>query len=427
MAQTCRVIGVLDNGLESLSPAVLARLGQGEVVIGAQRLLELCAPALSPAARLRPLEGHTTTAAQWVQEAWAAGQTVVVLASGDPLFHGLGSLLLKRLPPDHVQVEPNLSTPQLALARLGLAGEEVGRLSVHKGDSGDWQPGVSGPEHALAPLARGLARRRTLALLTSPANDPARIARMLLAEGLGEACRMDVCAHLLRADEEIFPDLAPAAVAERSWPDPNVVVIRWPGTPPVHPLLGLPDATYLEADGSGLVTRREVRAAALGQLALTGNTRVWDIGAGSGSLALEAARLCPDGWVWAVEKNSAAFARILENRRRLGVVNLSVTHAKAPAGMEAWPDPNAVFIGGSCGNLAELIRLALHRLPTGGRLVLNFVTLENLAVAMTALNSLGAPWEATQIHAPRTRPIKGMSRLEGAAPVWIVTALKEAP
>ena len=162
---------------------------------------------------------------------------------------------------------------------------------------------------------------------------------------------------------------------------------------------------------------------------LRADSLVWDIGAGSGAVGLEAARLCPQGHVWAIEKNEADHAIAAANWAAFGISNYSLHHGKAPDGLDAWPDPHAIFIGGSGGELPALIELACQRLQAGGRLVMNFVTLENLATASQALQAQaprGIAWDVVQLQAARSRPILDMHRLAAENPVWLVCARKAA-
>jgi precorrin-6B C5,15-methyltransferase / cobalt-precorrin-6B C5,C15-methyltransferase len=291
---------------------------------------------------------------------------------------------------------------------------------------------------------RTVAQHALVASFTSPANSPNRIARALLAAGYGtpgggEDLRLSVVARLCLADEAVFAELTLEEAARCTFPHPNVVVIeRRPferGTgaddalAPIAadaPCFGLDDLDYVQRTPErGLITKLEARAVSLAKLALRTDSRVWDIGAGSGSVGLEASRIAHDGHVWAIEKNTGDAANARANARRLRASNYSLFEGKAPAGLDAWPDPDAVFIGGSGGELAELIALVLQRLKPGGRLVMNFVTLENLATATTALATAGAAWDVTMLSAARSQPILDMHRLAAQNPVWIVTARKE--
>ena len=130
----------------------------------------------------------------------------------------------------------------------------------------------------------------------------------------------------------------------------------------------------------------------------------------------------PQGHVWAIEKNEADFAIAGQNARAFGISNHTLVHGKAPEGLDAWPDPDAIFIGGSGGELADLIALCLRRLRPGGWLVMNFVTLENLATATQTLQALGATWDVLQLQAARSKPILHMHRMAAENPVWIVCA-----
>lgn len=201
-------------------------------------------------------------------------------------------------------------------------------------------------------------------------------------------------------------------------------------------LFGLDDSTFRcrhpraagAAAQGGLMTKFEARAVSLAKLALGRRSIVWDIGAGSGAVGLEAARIASAGFVYAIEKNPADAAIALDNARRLAVGNYALTQGRAPAGIEAWPSPDAVFIGGSGGELATLIELSLARLRAGGKLVINLVTLDNLATATAALERAQetglADWEMLQLQAARSVPILSTRRFAAENPVWILTATR---
>lgn len=425
MNEPCRLIGVLDNGAEGLSAQALRHVREADVVIGGQRTLALFAAQLRPQAQTHDLGTRLAQVPGWIEQARAAGHKTVVLATGDPLCHGIGKYLSDKLGRDTLAVLPNVSTLQLAAARLRLPWQDAAICSVHSKDAGEWTPGA-GPEHGLYALLQALGRHHLIGLFTSPENTPARVARMLQSEGLDAHWRMAVVERILQADERVLPDLSIAQAAQQDFADPNIVLL-WrtaPHRPEVQ--FGLADESYLQRKPEkGLITKREVRAVSLARLQLRADSIVWDIGAGSGAVGLEAARLCPDGHVYAIEKNTEDAAIAGQNRERLHITNYSLTHAKAPQGLETWPDPDAIFIGGSGGELQELVRLCLQRLRPDGWLVMNFVTLENQADALTALKACGAMWDVTQIQAARSQPILHMHRLAAENPVWVVCAQKE--
>jgi precorrin-6Y C5,15-methyltransferase (decarboxylating) len=420
--EKCRVLGVLDDGIKSLSQDALAHLQQAQLVVGAARTLQLFAAHIAPGARQRDLTGAMSQVPEWIRAAQAAGQRVVVLATGDPLCHGIAAYLASRLCIEAIEVLPNVSTLQLACARLGLPWQDMKFSSVHSKDAGDWVAG-SDPSHGLYALLRDIRQHDRLAVLTSPDNTPDRIARMLVAEGLADEYEMAVAERLCQSEERIVSGISIQAATQMPFADPNVVLLWRTRLRAPQVLFGLPDASFEQRHpDKGLITKNEVRAVSLARMQLRADSVVWDIGAGSGSVGLEAARLCRQGHVYAIEKNADDSAIVQRNRAAMGISNHTLVQGKAPQGMEAWADPDAVFIGGSGGELAELIGLCLRRLKAGGQLVMNFVTLENLALATQTLQTLGAAWDVLQLQAARSKPILHMHRMAAENPVWIVCA-----
>lgn len=422
--EKCRIVGVLDDGIASLSHTALAHLQQAQLVIGGQRTLQLFAPQIHPAAEQRDLTGALSQVPEWVRSAQAAGQRVVVLATGDPLCHGIAAYLASRLCIEALEVLPNVSTLQLACARLGLPWQDMKFSSVHSKDAGDWVAG-SGPGHGLYALLRDIRQHDRLAVLTSPDNTPDRIARMLVTEGMADDFEMAVVERLCQPEERVVSGLSLHAATQVPFADPNVVLL-WRARPRAPQVLfGLPDTSFEQRHpDKGLITKNEVRAVSLARMQLRLDSVVWDIGAGSGSVGLEAARLCRQGHVYAIEKNADDSAIVGRNRQAMGISNHTLVHGKAPEGLQHWADPDAVFIGGSGGELAELIVLVLQRLRPEGWLVMNFVTLENLGTAVETLKSLGVSWDVLQLQAARSKPILHMNRMAAENPVWIVCAQK---
>ncbi len=424
LIEKCRVIGVLDDGVASLGRTALGHLQQAQLVIGGTRTLQLFAEHIDPAARQCDLTGALSQVPEWIRAAQAENQRVVLLATGDPLCHGIAAYLASRLCIEALEVLPNVSTLQLACARLSLPWQDMKFSSVHSKDAGDWVEGAE-PSHGLYALLRDIRQHDRLAILTSPDNTPDRIARMLVSEGLAGDFEMAVAERLCQPEERIVNGMAITAAAQMPFADPNVVLL-WRTTLRTSPvLLGLPDASYQQRyPEKGLITKNEVRVVSLARMQLRANSVVWDIGAGSGSVGLEAARLCSQGHVYAIEKNVDDSAIVRSNRKALGISNHTLVHGKAPEGLQHWPDPDAVFIGGSGGELAELIRLILQRLKPEGWLVMNFVTLENLGVAVETLKALGVAWDVLQLQASRSKPILHMNRMAAENPVWLVCAQK---
>ena len=416
------LIGILDDGWAGLSDAARERLGTADVVIGAGRTLDLVR-ANVPKAELKDMDGALTKVPAWTQAALAENRTVAILATGDPLCHGIAAWLAGKLdaPPD---ILPNVSTLQLACARFRQPWQDIKIASCHSKDAGEWFVGAT-PEHGLYPALRAIAQHSHVFLFTGPENTPARLARALLTTGYtSDEVSLSVACCLQLPDEQLFPALSLDAAATTVFPEPNVVLVQRKENAGA-PAFGLDDLEYIQrTPEKGLITKQEARALSLAKLRLKPDATVWDIGAGSGSVGLEAARLAPHGHVWAIEKNERDAANARANAAHFRISNYSLFDGKAPQHLDTWPDPDAVFIGGSGGELAELIRLILARLKPGGRLVMNFVTLENLATATSALNESNAEWDVVQLQASRSQPILDMHRMAAQNPVWIVTAGK---
>jgi precorrin-6Y C5,15-methyltransferase (decarboxylating) len=417
----CTLMGILDDGWSGLSDAARQSLQSAAWVIGAGRTLDLVRPHLRAGVTLKDMDGALTQVPEWVAAARAEGHAVVILATGDPLCHGLAAWLHGKLD-GQFEIVPNVSTLQLACARFKQPWNEIKIASCHTRDAGEWVAGAT-PAHGLYGALRAIALHPRVFLFTGPENNPARLARALLTAGYASAeISLSVACRLQLADEQLFPALSLHDAAQMDFPEPNVVLVHRQAAP-ATPAFGLEDLEYIQrTPEKGLITKQEARALSLAKLRLQPDATVWDIGAGSGSVGLEAARLAPLGHVWAIEKNAGDAANARANAARLRISNHTLMDGKAPQHLDGWPNPDAVFIGGSGGELGELIGLILGRLNPGGRLVMNFVTLENLAAATAALSAAGAGWDVVQLQASRSQPILDMHRMAAQNPVWIVTA-----
>jgi precorrin-6Y C5,15-methyltransferase (decarboxylating) len=190
-----------------------------------------------------------------------------------------------------------------------------------------------------------------------------------------------------------------------------------------HPLFGLPDELFEpRRPGSRVITKREVRAIALACLGLHIQAVVWDVGSGTGAVAIEAARLANAGRVYAIEYDPDALAAIATNCQRLGATNVTIIPGRAPAALQALPDPDAVFIGGSGGALPAILDCAMARLRPSGRLVINLASFEHLATATAYLQRAGWFTECTLVNIARSRPVLDVTRFAALNPVFVLTA-----
>ena len=288
---------------------------------------------------------------------------VCVLASGDPGFFGIGRALAERFGAGALDVRPAPSSVSLAFARLGLAWDDAVVVSAHG--------------RPLRAAARRAAAASKAAVLTSPDSPPEALGKELLVLGARHR-RAVVCSQLGTAQESVS-DTDLAGLAAGTWDSVSVVVLLdSPGTAPVL-AWGAPEHEFAHRDG--MITKAEVRAVAVGKLGLPPAGVVWDVGAGSGSVAIECARLSPGLRVYAVDRE---VGRLQENVTTHGV-RVDVVEGVAPAVLAGLPDPDRVFVGG--GGL-DVLDAVLARLAPGGRVVAAFAALDRAAAAAQRLGHM---------------------------------------
>ncbi|MFD7340694.1 precorrin-6y C5,15-methyltransferase (decarboxylating) subunit CbiE [Streptomyces violascens] len=394
------VIGIGADGWDGLAPAARDALGAAQVVIGGARQLALLPEACG--ARRVTWPTPLRAAVPVLLEAHR-GRRVAVLASGDPMFYGIGRTLTEVLGASP-RVLPHPSSLSYACARLGWAVEETEVVTV-----------VGRP---LARIAAALHDGRRLLVLSAGADTPADVAALLRDRAFGPS-RMRVLERLGAEDERCVE-----GVADR-WDLPpgdalNVIAVdcmRGPDALRLGAAPGLPDAAY-EHDGQ--LTKRHIRAATLGALAPAPGEVLWDVGGGSGSIAVEWMRTHPSCRAFTVERDPVRADRIARNADRLGVPALRVVTGAAPAALAQLPTPDAVFIGGGL-TAPGLLAACWDALPVGGRLVANTVTLESEALLAEWYRRHGG--ELVRLAVAHAVPVGGFTGWRQAMPVtqWCVT------
>ncbi len=405
MPEPVYVVGVGPGGATSLSPDASAIISGAQVLVGGNRLLQ----AFPNAGTLRiPVQGRLEPIIEQVKVSAATGR-VVVLSSGDPGFFGMARTLVDALGREGVVIIPAVSSIQHAFALLKESWDDAVLLSAHARPLGE--------------VLRKLRYAAKAAVLTGGQVTPAVLAQALLEGGL-DGFQMYVCQDLGTPEERVETG-TPQEVSQHEFSPLNVVVLRRPDGVPARYSPGIPDAQFQQQrPPDGLITKMEVRAVALAYLRLQPNSIVWDVGAGSGAVAVEAALLAPDGEAYAIERNSHACADIRANARRFGVPWLKVIEGEAPEHLLGLPAPDAAFVGGSGGNLGNIIEEVCRRLRPGGRIVVSVVTLENMATAREALAASSFAADTTQISVSRSRTVAGLTRLQAANPVFLITGTR---
>lgn len=379
------LIGVGSQGFTAEQGGMLARCG---LIIGDSRHLALVEGLTAEKLAISPL----APALEGIRLGLASGN-VGVLASGDPLFFGIGRRLLKEFGADQLIVLPALSTMQEACARFHLPWDDMNMVSLH-GRKTLHAPGLL------------LGREKTFAF-TDRHNTPARLARQLADyleliedEALLAGCRMQVAENLGTTEERLFSGTLAEAVVQ-DFAELNVLIVTRPGAADENiPLFGLTEEEI--AHSRGLITKDAVRAVTLHALRLPSTGVFWDLGAGSGSISVAAARLYPGLTVFAVDQQGEAFANVKRNIRQFGCYNIIPIQGEATAVLGGLPDPDRVFIGGSGGNLSAIIGQAANRLPAGGRMVVNGVIGQTVAEAPQCMADHGLKVELTRVQIERT-------------------------
>jgi len=243
------------------------------------------------------------------------------------------------------------------------------------------------------------------------------VAQALLAAGLPD-CQAAVLENLGAPEERIVRGRLSDLPAQQFAPLNLLVLLR--DRPLPRPRFGLPDDAY--AHERGMITKREVRAVSLARLALAGDETVWDIGAGCGAVAIEAAALLPEGLVYAVERNPGQIGLLRQNVARHAPGWVQVVQGEAPAALAHLPAPQAVFLGGSGGHLDAILTAVERALAPGGHLVLNLATLEHLQAALARLRPPAWAADLTLLSAARGSEVAGLTRLAALNPVVVVAA-----
>jgi len=383
-------------------------IDRAEILVGGKRLLAFFSAV--PAEKKiigKNLDEVIAYIGQWMKR-----KSIVVLASGDPLFFGIGAKLVEAFGPDRVTIHPNVCSVAAACARIKEPWGGVRVFSLHgrKNESD---------------LLKALTQEDRVAVLTDPERNPAWLARLIL-ETLGGGFRMAVM-EALGTTAERCGWYALADAAAKKFREPNIVLLKREagaktGRRPLS--LGTPD-DELEHH-RGLITKSEVRAVVLSKLRLSPGQVFWDLGSGSGAVAIEASLLLGKGRIVAVEQGPERIEQIKANARRFDVRNLRVVQAILPSGLARLPKPDRIFIGGGGRDLPPIISEALRHLRPNGIVVINAVLLQNVLHAAAALRRLGFTTEIVQVQILRSQQMPWSERLEALNPVWIITGIRKA-
>jgi len=381
---------------------------KADILVGGKRLLDHFKD--SPAQK-KPISKDINRIINFVKRQMKT-QQIVVLASGDPLFFGIGARMVDALGPANTLIFPNISSVSAAFARIKEPWNDVRVISLH------------GKKNANL-LFKALEKENKVAVFTDPNNNPAWLAAHLLEKDLliFKMCVLE----MIGSDSERYHWYTLRQASEMKFSEPNMVVLK---RSPIGPepkkrlVLGAPDSWYDHQ--AGLITKAEVRAVTLSKLRLSIDHTVWDLGAGSGAVSIEGSLLVRNGKIFTVEQNPARIEQIKNNVNRFGVSNLKVIQTVLPDGLSDLPQPDRIFIGGGGRDLKEIISTAAAFLKPNGIMVVNTVLIPNVQVALTTLKRFGCETEAIQVQINRSREMPWAERLEAQNPVWIITGVRNS-
>ncbi|WP_448125721.1 precorrin-6y C5,15-methyltransferase (decarboxylating) subunit CbiE [Pseudomonas veronii] len=399
MSPWLTVIGIGEDGFKGLGRNARHAVLRAARIIGGQRQLDLLPVCVRGERQLWPSPFSLAPLLA------RRGEPVCVLASGDPMFYGVGASLARQVPADEMLILPAPSSVSLAAARLGWALQDVMTLSV-----------VARP---LAALNAHLASGVRLLVLSNDGQSPAAIAALLVESGFGPS-RLSVFEHLGGAAERRVDGVAHA------WPhaavaDLNLVAIDCladADAPRLSRLAGLPDVAFKH---DGQLTKRDVRAMTLARLAPLPGELLWDVGAGSGSIGIEWMRAHPSCRALAIEADAGRQGLIEHNRDALGVPGLQLVRGTAPAALGGLETPDAIFIGGGVTRDGVLETCWQHLRP-GGRLVANAVTLQSEMTLMAWRAQHGG--ELTRLHVAQAQPLGEFDTWRQALPITLLDVIK---
>lgn len=301
---------------------------------------------------------------------------VTLLASGDPLFYGIGRKLVEVFPKQEIRFYPALSSMQLCFSRFGLPWDDTRVVSLH------------GRNEEL--MATKLLGSPKVFVFTDPTNSPASIARVLL-EKCGAETVADTTVYVAENIGSLSERLFTGSLVETAALDfcaPNVMILLNPESfSVISNTFGLQENEITHS--RGLITKSEVRATVIHSLSLPPKGVLWDVGAGSGSVGLECARLFPDLYVQSVEKEEEQWQNIETNRSTFRTWNLNLIKGAAPEALKNLQRPDRIFVGGSGGNLEEILELCAKKLLPGGIIVVNAVIAKTAELAPKVLHRLG--------------------------------------
>jgi len=414
MASKINIVGIGDDGLDGLTRQARTVIDSAEVIVGGRGLVDSIASNVVPGAKRVVVSGGLDEMVETLQQ--HADRRVVLLTGGDPLFYGIARYLADTLGKDRFEVIPHVSSMQLAFARVKESWDDAYLTNL--------------ATQSLDRVVDSIRTADRVGLFTTEAISPSVVAAALLDRRI-DYFTAYVCENLGTPDETVTQgDLR--SIAGQNFSPLNVMVLirkfgraDRPSDASAARLFGNPDDAFLQSRPKrGLLTPSEVRCIALAELDLAPKSVVWDVGAGSGSLAIEAARIAREGKVYGIEMDAEDYGLMVANAAEFDCPSLIPIHGSAP---EAWgelPDPDAIFVGGTGRIVSELVNLAVRRLAPSGRIVVNVSSPDNLVDVQRVLEAQGLRVDVRMINIARGQYQLDRMRFEALNPTFLIVGVK---
>ncbi|ACS78332.1 precorrin-6y C5,15-methyltransferase (decarboxylating), CbiE subunit [Maridesulfovibrio salexigens DSM 2638] len=403
MKYPLQIIGLHPGSLTPTKDAA-ATISNADVLSGGKRLLESFPEFKGPKVPFAsPVKEYAKTLKQLLLE----GKKVILLADGDPLLFGIAASLIPFLGKENVVISPAVSAIQIGSARLAHSWKDFEIISLHGRDD-------------YSPLFGAMQRNRDCAVYTDATNTPQAIAQRLIEKGV-DNYSMTVLAQLETQDEQVIQG-EPEAFLNFTCPDLNIVILTSKNKDRSTPLFGRDDDSFTRE--KGLITKLPVRSAGIALLGLSEGQTVWDLGAGCGSVAIEASFIGAGSRFFAVEKKAERIAMIKENIRNFRAWTVEPVCGEMPQALTELPDPDRIFMGGGIGRGDSVIREAAERLKPGGRLVVHAILMGSIQRTRDLFEELGWNWHSMQIQASTSDKLAGDIRYKAHNPVTILWADK---
>lgn len=419
MSDKITIIGIGDDGLEGLTHQANQIISSaGTLLVPGSLQAGLDLQSRNSDTEVRSLSTDLDEVAGMVTDmlSRSEGKPIVMLASGDPLFYGTARFLCDKLGKDQFEVLPHVSSMQLAFARVKESWDEAFLTNLASQD--------------LARVVERIRSAEKVGAFTTNENSPRALAQTLLERGI-DYFTAYICENIGAPDECVTRGTL-EEIAKQDFADLNVMIlVRHPDVPdrPAamegRRIFGNPDECFLQSQPKrGLLTQCEVRVIALAEMDIGPNSVVWDVGAGSGSVAIEAAQLAPGGHVYGIEMDPEDYNLLIENSRTFGTNNLTPVLGEAPKAWEELPAPDSIFIGGTGRAVLNISREAWSRLKPNGRLVVQLGSVDNLAALENHLRDAGGEPSVLMVNLSRSQQQLDALRFESANPSFLVVARK---